>query len=51
MKESIKGTKNHFCPKGKLAMMFLKHYACCFDKRLIEQFNTNIDYQFSVIFI
>jgi len=26
--------------------MFLKHYACCSDRRLIEQLNANIDYQF-----
>ena len=46
IKESIKGTKNYFSPQGKLALMFLKHYACCSDKRLIEQLNANIDYQF-----
>ncbi len=26
--------------------MFLKHYACCSDRKLIEQLNSNIDYQF-----
>lgn len=46
IKESIKGTKNYFSPKGQLGLMFLKHYACCSDKRLIEQLNANIDYQF-----
>ena len=46
LKESIKGTKNYFSPKGKIALMFLKHYACCSDKRLIEQLNANVDYQF-----
>ncbi|MFB9057720.1 transposase, partial [Mariniflexile ostreae] len=46
IKESIKGTKNYFSPQGKLGLMFLKHYACCSDKRLIEQLNANIDYQF-----
>lgn len=46
IKESLKGTKNYFSPKGKLALMFLKHYACCSDKKLIEQLNANIDYQF-----
>jgi hypothetical protein len=30
LKESTKGTKNHFSPKGKLALMFLKHYTCLF---------------------
>jgi len=46
LKESKKGTKDYFSPRGKLALMFLKHYACCSDKRLIEQLNANIDYQF-----
>lgn len=32
IKESFKGTKNYFSPKGKIALMFLKHYACCSDK-------------------
>lgn len=26
--------------------MFLKHYACCSDELLIEQLNSNLDYQF-----
>ena len=46
IKESKKGTKNYFSPKGKIALMFLKHYACCSDKKLIEQLNANVDYQF-----
>lgn len=46
IKESAKGTKNYFSPKGKIALMFLKHYACCSDRKLIEQLNANIDYQF-----
>ncbi|UAM98896.1 transposase [Polaribacter litorisediminis] len=46
IKESVKGTKNYFSPKGKIALIFLKHYACCSDKKLIEQLNANIDYQF-----
>lgn len=35
-----------FSPKGRLALMFLKHYACCSDKKLIEQLNGNLEYQF-----
>lgn len=35
-----------FSPKGRLALLFLKHYACCSDRRLIEQLNSNLDYQF-----
>lgn len=46
IRESTKGTKNYFSTKGKLALMFLKHYACCSDKKLVEQLNANVDYQF-----
>lgn len=46
LKESKKGTKLMFSPQGKLGLMFLKHYACCSDSKLIEQLNSNIDYQF-----
>lgn len=41
-----KGPVSIFGPQGKLALMFLKHYASCSDKRLVEQLNGNIDYQF-----
>ncbi|MCK5442341.1 MAG: transposase [Maribacter sp.] len=41
-----KGPVSIFGPQGKLALMFLKHYACCSDKRLVEQLNGNVDYQF-----
>ena len=40
-----KGPQAIFSPRGKLALMFLKHYAGVSDKRLIEQLNSNIDYQ------
>jgi len=46
LKENSKGPDCLFSPKGKLALMFLKHYACCSDKRLIEQLNANTHYQF-----
>lgn len=26
--------------------MFLKHYSCCSDRKLLEQLNSNLDYQF-----
>lgn len=45
LKDSIKGPQSIFSPKGKLALMFLKHYAACSDYKLIEQLNANIDYQ------
>ena len=34
-----------FSPQGKLALMFLKNYACCSDERLVEQFNSNVHFQ------
>lgn len=45
LKESNKGPQCTFSPRGKLALMFLKHHACVSDKKLIEQLNANIDYQ------
>ena len=35
-----------FSPKGRIALMILKHYAGCSDRKLIEQLNGNLDYQF-----
>ncbi|MDD7885833.1 transposase [Flavivirga sp. 57AJ16] len=32
--------------RGRIALMFLKHYAGCSDRKLIEQLNGNLDYQF-----
>ena len=46
LKDSIKGPTSTFSPQGKLGLMFLKHYAQVSDKRLLEQLNSNIDYQF-----
>lgn len=46
LQEASKGPSTIFSPKGKLALMFLKHYGCCSDRRLIEQLNGNLDYQF-----
>lgn len=40
------GRKSYFSPQGKLALMFLKHYSGCSDKRLVEQLNGNLHYQF-----
>lgn len=45
LKASTKGPACLFSPKGKLALMFLKNYACCSDQRLIEQLNGNVHYQ------
>jgi hypothetical protein len=46
LQESNKGSSTIFSPRGKLALMILKHYSCCSDCRLIEQLNGNLDYQF-----
>jgi len=40
-----KGPQSIFSPRGKVALMFLKHYSCCSDEKLIDQFNGNIHYQ------
>ena len=45
LRDYKKGPKSKFSPKGKLALMFLKHYACCSDRKLIDQLNANIHYQ------
>ncbi len=46
LKDFTKGPTSTFSPQGKLGLMFLKHYSQVSDKRLIEQLNSNIDYQF-----
>lgn len=46
LKVHKRGRKGHFGPHGKLALMFLKHYACCSDRKLIEQLNANLHWQF-----
>ncbi len=46
LKDNKKGPKSLFSPRGKIGLMFLKHYSGCSDKKLIEQLNGNIDYQF-----
>jgi len=45
IQESVKGPECIFSPRGKLALMFLKHYCGCSDERLIEQLNGNVHYQ------
>jgi len=46
LKSHHKGPDCIFSHKGKIALMFLKHYAGVSDKKLIEQLNGNIEYQF-----
>jgi hypothetical protein len=45
LKEHKKGPRSIFSPRGKIALMFLKHTAGVSDKKLIDQLNANIDYQ------
>ena len=45
LKEHHKGPNCIFSPRGKLALMFLKHYCGCSDYKLIEQLNGSIYYQ------
>lgn len=46
LKESNKGPDSIFSLRGKLALMVLKNYSGCSDKRLIEGLNGNLDWQF-----
>ena len=46
LKEPEKGPNSFFSAKGKLGLMFLKNYSQVSDRKLIEQLNSNIDYQF-----
>ena len=45
LRDHRKGPTCIFSPRGKLGLMFLKHYAGCSDRKLIQQLNANIDYQ------
>lgn len=45
IKENKKGPSRFFSPKGMLALMFLKSYVNCSDRKLIEHLNGNINFQ------
>ena len=45
IREYRKGPSKLFSPQGMLALMFLKSYVGCSDKKLIEYLNGNIDFQ------
>ncbi len=45
LRDQQKGLQTIFSPRGKIALLLLKHYACCSNKKLIEQLNANIHYQ------
>lgn len=46
IQEYSKGGSTYFSPKGKIALMFLKNYMGCSDKRLVEQLNGNLHFQY-----
>jgi hypothetical protein len=39
LRESRKGPACIFPPRGKVGLMFLKHYACCSDRKLSGSFH------------
>lgn len=45
IREKRKGPMRFFSPQGMIALMFLKSYSGCSDRKLIEQLNGNIHYQ------
>ena len=45
IKEYKKGPTRIFSPQGMLALMFLKSYCNCSDRKLIEYLNGNIEFQ------
>lgn len=45
LKENSKGPQSIFSPRGKIALMFLKHYVGCSDSKLLEHLNANFQYQ------
>jgi hypothetical protein len=45
IKDYNKGPERIFSPQGMLALMFLKNYVGCSDRKLINHLNGNIDFQ------
>jgi hypothetical protein len=45
IKENRKGPSRFFSPQGMIALMFLKSYVGCSDRKLIEHLNGNINFQ------
>jgi hypothetical protein len=45
IREKRKGPDRIFSPQGMLALMFLKSYVGCSDRKLINYLNGNIDFQ------
>lgn len=45
LKNRVKGPSSDFSPKGKLALMFLKSYTGLSDRKLVDQINSNLNYQ------
>lgn len=45
LRENKKGPVRFFSPQGMIALMFLKSYVGCSDKKLVEHLNGNINFQ------
>ena len=45
IRENRKGPSRIFSPRGMLALMFLKSYVDCSDRKLVEHLNGNINFQ------
>ncbi len=45
LRENKKGPARFFSPQGMIALMYLKSYVGCSDKKLIEHLNGNINFQ------
>lgn len=45
LKENRKGPSRIFSPRGMIALMFLKSYLGCSDRKLLEHLNGNINFQ------
>lgn len=45
IKENKKGPSRFFSPRGMIALMFLKSYVGCSDRKLVEHLNGNLHFQ------
>jgi len=45
IKENRKGPTRMFSPRGMIALMFLKSYLGCSDRKLLEHLNGNLNFQ------
>ena len=50
IRDNNKGPSRIFSPQGMLALMFLKSYVGCSDRKLISHLNGNIDFRCFAVF-